>query len=660
MDHQQQQQVDESSPVTAQPLSQRSLTLEDPLPPASAMAPPSDGLTTAGSDAPTPTASNSNHSTADCKKDEETEIGQISQREESKKKPTTRRTSAGSGRRGSHGRRHSSGNVTNDVFRGNHHHRHSHNAGSHSIQSSLDLPLPIASLVDGRWQSRQTVHRTPRRIATLKLPTRAASSSSETEGGDGVDSDASATILCIAGQEYIVVANTVANGLGIYRLSSPAQHQSATSANATSTPLTPALSDPTDLVAPWCTVSLYSRDNDNDTDDDDFEDDAMADSNAAIVSLMALPWGQSLVYGESCRDEELHIVAVTDDGQVFIVRLRQGDAAVKLFEFSTMNFGVTCASVLPVLGPSSGPTTGSPGIMSIHNNSTPHPEVTLLVGYQSGYVENWRIFRFSSDKILSKMLWRGMYPSNYSIQNMMPLMYDPSPTNSIAAAESNPDGGHTSTAGEGGGNIQLHSPPSKISKRPSFKGDGIQLLSPSTKRPSFKENRSPKVSARKNNEIKDHPRYLLLTLYSPTDTLKTGSMVEVIDIGPLMSIWKGNDSTQEGLGRLRAINLSSPQRWIMPANGMDILPSSTIASAASSRTCDGCLPQRAHVIPSTGTGSICKYTRNLECNLWIQLLTVILFLTNLYYSQAISPKAMAWHCRTEQLRFFLPRRKTAI
>ena len=61
---------------------------------------------------------------------------------------------------------------------------------------------------------------------------------------------------------------------------------------------------------------------------------------------------------------------------------------------------------------------------------------------------------------------------------------------------------------------------------------------------------------------------------------------------------------QEGTGRLRAMDLSRPERWIMPASGMEILPSSTISSAVH----DGCLPHRAHVIPSTDTGSICKYS----------------------------------------------------
>ena len=629
MDHHQQQQADESSPVGSQPLSQRNLTLEDPLPPASASgtAPPTDSLT-ARSDASTPTASNINQVTADSsvdnRKDEKSEeTGRISQKGANKKQPFTRRNSAGSsGRTSRHGRRHSSGHVHNDAFSGNnafsgniHHHRHSHNEGHRSIQSSLDLPLPIASLVEGTWQSRKTVHRTPRRIATLKLPTRSSSSSSSEIDGDGsIDGDASATVLCIAGHEYIVVANTVANGLGIYRLSSQEQPQQSTiSGSAASTPVKPTLPDLTELVAPWSTVALASSDNDDDAGEDDHEGDEMgADTkdSAAIVSLTALPWGQSLIYGESCRDEELHIVAVTDDGQVFIVRLRQGDAAgtVKLFEFSTMNFGVTCACVLPVHGPTVDLMTGSPRTNIIGNNSTPLHDLTLLVGYQAGYVENWKIFRFSSDRVLSKMLWRGMYPSNYTIHNMTPLNYTPSSTNTMTAAKSDKESVHHSTE-EDGGNL-LHSPPSKPSKRPSIKEDGIQLLSPSTKRPSFKANRSPKSPARKSNEIKDHPLYLLLTLFSPTDTLKTGSMVEVIDIGSLMSIWKGNDSTQEGLGRLRAINLSSPQRWIMPANGMEILPSSTIASASSSsRNCDGCLPQRAHLIPSTATGSICKCAR---------------------------------------------------
>ncbi|CAB9523341.1 expressed unknown protein [Seminavis robusta] len=237
--------------------------------------------------------------------------------------------------------------------RARHHHRVEHS-------SAIDEPLPVASVLDGTWRSRRKLHRTPRRLATLRpeLPT------------DTSEVDASGTTMCIAGDEYIVVANTVSTPVLIYRLT----HSAAAAT----------------VVTPWNSVSLIGGDDDNATP-----------SSSAIVSLMALPFGKSLIYGEPCRKDEGHIVAFSDDGQGFILRIRRDDGATKICSFPTQNFGVTCAAVVPVAA------TGG--------------DHHLLVGYQTGYIESWKIFRFSPKKILAKLLWRGIYPHSYSIQNMAPL-----------------------------------------------------------------------------------------------------------------------------------------------------------------------------------------------------------------------------------------------
>ena len=207
-----------------------------------------------------------------------------------------------------------------------------------SIESALDLPLPIASVVQGQWRSRRKLQRTPRRLATLNIP----SSSSNAHGDVAtstssmvMEGDASGTILCLVGQEYIVVANTVANGLCIYRLSSQKQQQQPQSSSSSSSSsggnnnTTTSTASPDDLVAPWCVVSLTNDHHHTEKDDDHNDDDPImvdAKDSAVIVSLTALPLGQSLVYGEPCRAEEGHIVAVTDDGQGFVVRLRKDDS----------------------------------------------------------------------------------------------------------------------------------------------------------------------------------------------------------------------------------------------------------------------------------------------------------------------------------------------
>lgn len=151
-------------------------------------------------------------------------------------------------------------------------------------ERAFDRPLPLASVVDGHWKARPKVHRTPRRLATLMThPEGQVSDTILQEDGSG-------TLLCIAGDEFILVANTVSN-LYIFRLTEACLSQN----------------DDT-VVAPWVTVCLSEEE---------------ARQAAAIVALHALPFGKSLIYGETCRKDEGHAVAFSDDGQGFIIRIRR-------------------------------------------------------------------------------------------------------------------------------------------------------------------------------------------------------------------------------------------------------------------------------------------------------------------------------------------------
>lgn len=160
-------------------------------------------------------------------------------------------------------------------------HNHNHNTRSihvrrPRIDRALDHPLPLASIVEGNWKSRPKVHRTPRRLATLMTH---------------ASEDASGTLLAIAGEEFLVVANTVSQ-LYIFRLEESL------------------LLSPMDdaVVSPWAVVTLS-------------EDEGR--QSAAIVALEALPFGKSLVFGETCRKDEGHVVAFSDDGEGFVIRIRR-------------------------------------------------------------------------------------------------------------------------------------------------------------------------------------------------------------------------------------------------------------------------------------------------------------------------------------------------
>lgn len=198
-----------------------------------------------------------------------------------------------------------------------------------------------------------------------------------------------------------------------------------------------------------------------------------------------------------------------------------------------MNFGVTCVSVISTC----------PG----------SEDCQLLVGYQTGYLEAWKIFSFSTEKIMAKLLWRGVYPNSYWIQDIAPLTIEVETEN--------------------------------IRNEPNTASD--------------------ESTSKRTADAHDPSRYLLVTLLSPKMPLKTNAMVEVIDIGSLANDWKHSKDIGDGPGHghLRAIDLGT--RWVMPQAGMEILNSSTI-STNDDPSAD--LPKRAHFIPSTATGSICKYT----------------------------------------------------
>ena len=137
-----------------------------------------------------------------------------------------------------------------------------------------------------------------------------------------------------------------------------------------------------------------------------------------------------------------------------------------------MNFGVTCVSVAPT----------SPG----------SEDCQLLVGYQSGYLESWKIFRFSAEKIMAKLSWRGVYPNSNWIQKIAPLNLAPKET-----------------------------PKTKSTKTEEDSGEDTKTTSTASDAP-------------------DPSIYLMVTLLSPKTPTKTSGMLEVINIGSLSNDWKHN------------------------------------------------------------------------------------------------------------------------
>ena len=241
------------------------------------------------------------------------------------KKSTGRRRSTASQNAGTN-------NTTNHTTSREHHHHRRHRQSHHTrMVGALDHPLPIASAINGVWTPRRKIHRTLRRIATLatKAGAAVATATVASEMREGnldpiVLDNASGAKLCIAGDEYIVVGNTTASSLYIFRLSS-----SSILAPLSSTSQ-PSATDP--LVSPWAVISLQEDDSEEEEED---PKDSSSDNNTSnnipnsigrIVSIKALPFGQSLIYGETIREEEGHVVLFTDDGRCIIVRIRKNDS----------------------------------------------------------------------------------------------------------------------------------------------------------------------------------------------------------------------------------------------------------------------------------------------------------------------------------------------
>jgi len=270
-----------------------------------------------------------------------------------------------------------------------------------------------------------------------------------------------------------------------------------------------------------------------------------------------------------------------------------------------MNFGVSCTCILP-------PTDSKDSSSSSEDHSQ------LLVGYQSGYIENWRIFRFSSEKILAKMMWRGMYPNHETIQNIAPLNIMSNMTSSSTKEDDeleeaheksnlngkadNPDDSsstakHHPASTDNPAAFQSPKPtvsPKKIASYPNYKA---------TPQPSPAKIPPTSMGAQRH-------QYLVVTLWPTHEAPPTTSaMLDVIHIGSLAADWKSKKEPHDpGMGIFRAIKLE--KRWVMPATEMELLNSMAVAHCSHGTHQEdhgsGCLPRKVHVIPSVGTGCICK------------------------------------------------------
>jgi len=92
--------------------------------------------------------------------------------------------------------------------------------------------------------------------------------------------------------------------------------------------------------------------------------------------------------------------------------------------------------------------------------------------------------------------------------------------------------------------------------------------------------------------------YLIVNLLTPqtTNRQSSASMVEVIDMESVKGAWESSDGES---AILKAVPLE--KHWILPYGGMEIIDSSSLSND------NGMLPRKPHLIPSTGTNSICSH-----------------------------------------------------
>jgi hypothetical protein len=341
------------------------------------------------------------------------------------------------------------------------------------------------------------------------------------------------------------------------------------------------------------------------------------ESDASILSL-------STVYDVSKdRDdnEATLLMVLSVEGDVHMVTVSTDDGSPSLHLFCSWNTGIcgsTCISAR-ILEPN---------------------RWKIVVGYDSGYVEEWQM---SVEPTTTKkneevvpdlhLLWRGMFDCR--IRSVTPLrvakreeeyLFDDLivavPTTQDTANENKDDNKASENeavedellpikndGGTAGNSLLLVEESIRLNDHTSPPTsprniDNVTTEVAAKEKPSITTEVAP-LQVDDEPEVKDISH--LVVVLQPRDENSanvSASMVEVIDIESIMNSWiPAIDAESHAF-----IALPLNEHWVLPKSGMEILDASTLPSVET----EG-LPRRAPVIPSHGCNSAIILDGNASC-----------------------------------------------
>jgi hypothetical protein len=320
-------------------------------------------------------------------------------------------------------------------------------------------------------------------------------------------------------------------------------------------------------------------------------------SDASIMSL-------STVYRVSTNSDDNEatlFMVLSVEGDVHMVTVYTDDGSPSLHLFCSWNTGI-CGS-----------TCISARILETNRWK-------VVVGYDSGYVEEWAVSVEPTTKRNEevepnlRLLWGGMFDSR--IRSVAPLrvakrkeeyVVDEIPTTQNIAIENEND----NKASE---NEAIEDDLLPIKNKDDTTGDTTSVTSPHNT-----DNVTTEIAAEEKPSIKtevaplqvDEPEvedisHLVVAL-QPRDENSantSASMVEVIDIESITNSWiPAIDAESHDF-----IALPLNEHWVLPRSGMEILDASTVPSVET----EG-LPRRAPIIPSHGCNSAIILDGNASC-----------------------------------------------
>ena len=321
------------------------------------------------------------------------------------------------------------------------------------------------------------------------------------------------------------------------------------------------------------------------------------ESDASIMSLSTV----YRVSKEKDDNDATLLIVLSVDGDVHMVTVSTDDGSLSLHLFCSWNTGIcgsTCISA-----------------RSLETNRW-----KVVVGYDSGYVEEWSV---SVEPTTEKneqavpnlrLLWGGMFDSR--IRSVAPLRVttrqeeyavDELPTAQETANENEND----NKAYE---NEAVEDKLLPINNDDDAAGDTTSVTSPRNTDSATTEEVAKEITIITTEvaplqvakpEVEDISH--LVVALQPRDENSanaSASMVEVIDIESILNSWiPAIDAESHDF-----IALPLNEHWVLPKSGMEILDASTLPSVET----EG-LPRRAPVIPSHGCNSAIILDGNASC-----------------------------------------------